>query len=145
MAYQKKQPRKWVGGVQGWMDSKQAAAWLTISPRALTTLCLGDKAKGLSPRIAFTKSRSKKRRFSLAELYRYVESTRSAALGVAGVPHRVWEADEKLTKGEAAIFLGVSARTVQRMCAEKAITYYQPTRELRFLKSDLEAWLELAG
>ena len=130
----RKKEQKWVGGVQGWMDSKEAAEWLTISRRALTDLC-GDG------RIKFKKP-GKKRLFCLAELYRYVESTRTAASGAAGVPHRVWQDDVKFTTEEACRFLGISERTMTRKCAEREITFYRPARERRFLKSDLEAWLD---
>lgn len=132
-----------VGGVAGLLDSRQAAEWLTVSPRALTTLCLGDKRKGLAPRLAFVKRpREKKRLFDPSELQRFVDAHRIAAFGPAGVRRKAWREDDKFTADQAAAFVGLSVRTLNRMCAEREVTYYKPVRERRFLRSDLEAWLE---
>lgn len=52
--------------------------------------------------------------------------------------------DEFMTMKEAAEWLKMGYRTLQRLVANRAIPYYKPGREIRFVKRELIRWLENA-
>lgn len=48
---------------------------------------------------------------------------------------------EMLTTSEACAYLGINARALEEMRAQKAITYYKPTnKQVYYRRTDLDAW-----